>query len=259
VSRAQTFPEASCGVTARVPTGVFWMGSDDRDPETAPDEQPRHLVVVGVFDLDIHEVANYCYERFVLDGGYVERAWWSETGWAWRARHTVSQPAFWGDQALRVPTHPVVGVSWFEADAYCRWRRGRLPTEAEWEKGARGADGQRYPWGAEWSPDHANGDVAVGRITPVGTYPRGVSPHGLHDMAGNVWEWVRDWYGKAFYVESPRSNPLGPATGDSRVLRGGAWNFPPRQLRAAARTHLPPETRIRYLGFRCAHDVSDAR
>ena len=228
------------------------MGTDPDEAESAPDEQPGHRVTLDPYAIDTREVSHRCFTRFVEAGGYTDPGYWAREGWAWRAREGVTQPAFWDDPAFRIPTHPVVGVSWFEADAYCRWRGGRLPTEAEWEKAARGPDGRRYPWGAAWSAERANGDAVVGRLTPVGSYPGGVSPYGAHDMAGNVWEWVQDWYGKYYYRESPRANPPGPPTGEGRVLRGGSWNFPPRHLRAAARTHLPPESRIRYLGFRCA-------
>ncbi len=228
------------------------MGSGASDPETAPDEQPRHGIFLDAYAIDGHEVSNDCYARFVKDGGYGAPGHWTPAGWAWRVKAAVTQPAFWEDPSFRAPSHPVVGVSWFEADAYCRWQGRRLPTEAEWEKAARGPDGRRYPWGSDWDAGRANGDTGVGRIAAVGSYPGGVSAYGAHDMAGNVWEWVEDRYGKSYYAESPRANPSGPAEGETRVLRGGSWNFPPRHLRAAARTHLPPETRIRYLGFRCA-------
>ena len=244
--------EAPCGAAVRVPAGDFVMGSDETEPGVAPDEQPRHRVYLDAYEIDTYEVANRCFAAFVAGGGYEAAAHWRATGWAWQGREGVTRPALWDDPAWRAPALPVVGVSWFEADAYCRWRGRRLPTEAEWEKAARGGDGRRYPWGQEWGPGRANGDVVAGRLTPVGGYPGGVSPYGAHDMAGNVWEWVQDRYGRDYYRESPASNPSGPADGASRVLRGGSWNFPPRQLRSAARTHLPPETRLRYLGFRCA-------
>ncbi len=230
------------------------MGGEENAPETAPDEWPAHRVHLDSFDIDVHQVSNRCYKGFMEAGGYAESRYWSPEGWAWRVRERITQSAFWAEPAFQVPHHPVVGVSWYEADAYCRWLGGRLPTEAEWEKAARGPHGRRYPWGAEWATQRANGDTATGGITPVGSYPEGVSPYGAHDMAGNVWEWVRDWYGKHSYREARRSNPQGPSRGEGRVLRGGSWNFPPRHLRTAARTHLPPETRIRYLGFRCAGD-----
>jgi len=241
-----------CAEMVRVPAGEFWMGTAPDEAETAPDEQPRHRVTLDGFALDAREVSRACFAAFLEAGGYDEPRRWTSEGSAWRARTGARAPAVWDEASFATPELPVVGVSWFEADAYCRWRGGRLPTEAEWEKAARGPDGRRFPWGEEWSAERANGAAAVGRLTPVGAYPAGVSPYGAHDMAGNVWEWVRDWYGKRYYAESPPSDPAGPPAGESRVIRGGAWNFPPRHLRTAARTHLPPETRLRYLGFRCA-------
>jgi formylglycine-generating enzyme required for sulfatase activity len=241
-----------CGAMVPVPAGAFWMGAGDEDPESAPDERPRHEVSLRGYAIEVYEVSHGCYTEFVEAGGYLARRAWSEAGWRWRTRHGIERSAFWDEATRGQPRDPVVGVSWFEAEAYCRWRGRRLPTEAEWEKAARGPDGRRYPWGGEWSAERANGAVSVGRIVAVGSYPRGTSLYGAHDLAGNVWEWVADRYGKSYYADSPATDPPGPADGESRVLRGGAWNFPPRHLRAAARTHLPPETRIRYLGFRCA-------
>jgi formylglycine-generating enzyme required for sulfatase activity len=163
----------------------------------------------------------------------------------------------WAEQKAH-PNRPVVGVSWFEAMAYCRWAKCRLLTEAEWEMAARRTRG-RYPWGnSSPSSDVANFKLQVGFATPVGMYPGGETSDAIADMAGNVWEWVSDWFDEAHYGSTALSvlNPKGPNSGSFRVIRGGSWVASSQQLRVSYRDAVQPEFRGTAVGFRCAQDTS---
>ncbi len=208
-----------------VPAGDFPMGND-----TGPsDERPRHRVMLGDYWIDRHPVTNRQFAAFVRETGFA--------GTEWRDAFSPGKE-----------DHPVVLVSWDEARAYAEWCGTRLPTEAEWEKAARGTDARRYPWGNRWDGTRCN--VAGRGTTPVGAYPEGASPYGCHDMAGNVWEWVADWYDGAYYSRSPESAPTGPEAGVSRVLRGGSWGLSRVSARAAYRYEDPPDGRSDFIGFR---------
>jgi formylglycine-generating enzyme required for sulfatase activity len=152
--------------------------------------------------------------------------------------------------------HPIVNVSWDDARAYAKWAGVSLPTEAQWEKAARGTDGREYPWGNDWDASkcvNSVGSNSPGGTKAVGSCPAGASPYGGLDMAGNVWEWCADWYGSGYYASSPGRNPAGPASGETRVLRGGSWLYGNATLfRSANRNYLIPSLRLNYLGFRCA-------
>jgi sulfatase modifying factor 1 len=238
-----------------VPAGPLWMGRETG----RPDERPRHRVELDGFEIDAYEVTNARFGRFVEAGGYSSPALWSPAGWTWKNRLHVTQPAHWANPAWNGPSQPVVGVSWYEADAFCRYVGKRLPTEAEWEKAARGDDERAFPWGQDWDPRHANGPPGGSVTVPVGSYPTGVSPFGIHDLAGNVWEWVADWYGAAYYASSPATNPTGPSSGSERVFRGGSWfSSEPASLGTTFREHTNGfefGIRDRMTGFRCARDA----
>ncbi len=218
-----------------VPAGEFTMGSLAGDP----DEQPVRQVYVGAFFMDTHQVAVSDYARFL------------------EATHHDSPPEW---TLMNKPTNwnrPVANVDWWETAAYCKWAGKRQPTEAEWEKAARGTDGRTYPWGNEPPTRfHATSGKEVfsnhGTLTPRGTFEAGKSPYGIYDMAGNVWEWVSDWYDQDYYKSGPLQNPPGPRKGDSKVVRGGSWGSGPKDLRAANREVHVPSFRGFGTGFRCA-------
>jgi formylglycine-generating enzyme required for sulfatase activity len=262
-----------------VPAGAFWMGSQTEDiqmrvddckksvkPENRDkcdewfrDEGPQRQIFVDAFYIDRYEVTNALFERFLTARSYRTTAETEGWGWVFRpsdGRWEKLKGATWrapgGPGTSAPPTHPVVQVSWYDADAYCKWVNERLPTEAEWEKAARGVDGRRYPWGEDWNAARANGDMSAKATRPVGSYAAGVSPYDIHDMSGNVFEWVADWHDPSFYPRQPERNPSGPASGQQRVLRGGGWHSRPIALRAASRGSGVMDFRYNYTGFRCA-------
>jgi len=263
-----------------VPAGEFIMGSDtdelarlDIRQELVEDEIPRHRVSLDAFYIDKYEVTNAHFQQFVQATGYRTQAeregWgWADSGDQWEKVNGANWRAPLGpDSSLAaLEQHPVVQVSQEDAQAYCAWAGKRLPTEAEWEKAARGTDGRIYPWGNQFDGAQLNfcdincqrswQDQAVNdgyRYTaPVGHYAGDKSPYGAYDMAGNVREWVADWYDANYYKHSPPRNPLGPAAGEHAVLRGGGWVNTARNVRTAFRSKLEPTQRYGYIGIRCA-------
>jgi formylglycine-generating enzyme required for sulfatase activity len=221
----------SKGITMRiVPAGTFTMGEDSG----------IHEVYLDAYYMDIYEVTNAAYKSCVDDGDC-----------------EPPKGAYYTDSTLA--DHPVVWVAWGQASLYCEWRSMRLPTEAEWEKAARGTDGRTYPWGEE--PGCSKANICKPSTTAVGSYENGKSPYGMYDMIGNVNEWVSDWYSETYYQDSPSSNPPGPDSGNSKVVRGGSWNwyywqwgyqFKTNPVWSAARwSNIPPGDKSN-IGFRCA-------
>jgi formylglycine-generating enzyme required for sulfatase activity len=237
-------------VMVYVPAGEFIMGSTDEDVDAVmgecpgcmqasfTDESPQHSVYLDAFWIDQTEVTNAQYEK-CLEAG------------------SCKEPQCWDEKDYNSPEQPVVCVTWDDAQAYAIWAGGRLPTEAEWEKAARGTDGRLYPWGNHFDCAMANLAGCPGPFAaePVGSYPAGASPYGALDMAGNVSEWVADWYAQDYYASSPGSYPLGPGSGSPRVFRGGGWRDPPRDGRCASRLGTAEYNIGWDVGFRLAMDA----
>jgi formylglycine-generating enzyme required for sulfatase activity len=238
----------------QVPAGSFKMGAQREnrraanfDPAANADEGPVHDVELDAYLIGRYPVTVVEYERFMASEGYLDPRWWKAGGFErWPG------PKAW-DQQRDYPNWPVTGVTWFEAAAYAAWAGGRLPTEAEWERAARSADGRRFPWGDQ-QPEPSRMNYAGTRPragpTPVGIYPEGAGPHGIQDMAGNVWEWCQDWFHSRYYEGSPRTDPQGPGGGKRRVQRGGSWASLPEHCRSAFRISGSPDVSEPSCGFR---------
>ena len=228
-----------------VPAGEFTMGAGENDKVASDDERPAHQVYLDAYYIDQFEVTTSRYATFFQE-------------------KKRDPPQYWPENVLKVHGQkPVVGVTWDDANAYCEWAGKRLPTEAEWEKAARGTDGHLYPWGEEPPNEklanfnHCCDFKDYGVLTDVGSFESGKSPYGAYDMAGNVWEWVADWYDNTLYqqrgkAKKPVQNPHGPEKGEFRVLRGGSWLIDARSLRTSFRYWNIPSLRFIVNGFRCA-------
>ena len=226
-----------------VPQGEFAIGSTAGDIN----EQPVHRVFLDAFWIDQVEVTNGQYQQCAAEGACTNPA---PAGSFTRDRYY---------DADEYADFPVIHVNWYQAKDYCTWAGGRLPTEAEWEAAARGTDGRTFPMGNAIDRRNANYAGFVGDTTRVGSYPSGASPYGVLDMAGNVWEWVSDWYGEDSYRDSTSRNPTGPSSGKSRVLRGGSWEDDADLVRSANRNWNDPQNSTTTWGFRCVTPERDSR
>lgn len=244
----------------KIPAGTFLMGSDKKvDRNAYQPEFPQRKVYLDAYEIDKYEVTTVQFLKFVLATDRKPLIDWQYEG---------------GNFQETMASHPVMHVSWFDADAYCRWAGKRLPTSAEWEKAARGEDGRIYPWGnepaglsrANFGRTGLSGPVRdrperlllYPPIISVDKYDNAVSPYGVFQLAGNVAEWTADWYDPHYYKTAPDRNPKGPEKGTQRAFRGGGWIDSTPSVRPAQRNGTDPNTKMNWLGFRCARDAKDA-
>jgi len=236
-------PEPDLSIMVKIPAGDFWMGCNTKqDQDCQADEKPGHRVTLGEFWIDRTEVTVAQYAACFNAGSCRKPQNWKDCNWGKRGRGRA----------------PVNCVDWQQAWDYCKWSGKRLPTEAEWEKAARGTDGRKYPWGNRGLGckyavmDKGGKGCGMQSTWPVCSKPTGNSPYGLCDMLGNVGEWVSDWYQKDYYAYAPVKDPTGPSTGKERVVRGGSWYLAPVLLAASRRQAVYPDGGAVDEGFRCA-------
>lgn len=234
-------------VLVLIPRGEFEMGASEDDKEASQGEKPKHAVILKPYYVYKHEVTNDQFRKFTEATGYNAQGNWEK----WVTAGTGN--------------YPVVMVSWNDAAAYAKWAGMKLPTEAQWEKAARGTDGRKYPWGNKWNPNYCNNKntspkILKGKvralyentgIMPVDSFPEGKSPYGVFNMAGNVQEWCRDWYDENFYKNFIPVNPMGPSDGEDKVLRGGSFYQNTSSCRVTGREDNTPEANDTDYGFRC--------
>ncbi len=232
-----------------IPGGTYPMGSHkslleldpvdlfNTDRHALGPENPAHNVELEPYYIDMYEVTHGSYMKFV-------------------EATNAKKPRFWDDPDFNSPNQPVVGVAWKTAQSYCKWKGGRLPTEAEWEKASRGKRSINYPWGNE-TPDSTrlNYNEELKKTVAVGSYETGKSDYGVYDLAGNVAEWTYDWHQAEFYIFSSKANPVGPEKGQYKVIRGGNWRNDAQDVNMVYRNATIPSIRKKTLGFRCAQSA----
>jgi formylglycine-generating enzyme required for sulfatase activity len=266
-------PSRSGPDTVFVEAGGFLLGNASTERRVPPEEKPQRRITLSAFRIDRFEVTNSRYRTFLDAIRSIHPGTCHD--FELPGKDHTPEVKWWADPEWNAPEKPVIGVDWYDAYAYCAWAGKRLPTEAEWEKAARGTDGRKYPWGDEFPAsilvgnfaDEAakrleptwtvigNYDDGFAHTAPVGTFPGGASPYGAEDMAGNVWEWVNDYFYELTYQTGPAENPQGPSSGALRTLRGGSWDSTPDLIRITKRHRHYATYRGISFGFRCAMDV----
>ena len=284
---------------ALIPEGLFLMGSTEEDIGKLLEldrnveagrfdvEIPQREVYMSAYLIDKYPVTNAEYKKFIESGGYKQRNLWSDAGWDYIQQSKPLESNCVNSAMDGKDDCPVVNISWYEAEAFARYAGKRLPSEAEWEKAARGTDGRIYPWGNKFDKTRLNcAESKIEKPTPVAKYPQGISSYGCFDMAGNVWEWTADWFDSQYYRSAPDRDPQGPAKAedkpffgrpedvgvsiyelepaeagsstlsDCKVLRGGSWNGGGViHIRCANRDYDEPDYRNDTIGFRCARSL----
>ncbi|MBI5831301.1 MAG: SUMF1/EgtB/PvdO family nonheme iron enzyme [Armatimonadetes bacterium] len=247
-----------------VPAGVFVRGSDQGEPN----QQPARDIWLDAFYIDVYPICNERYQGFVefINATDDHRNCYPAEHLSSVTRelnHTPRMCAHWvrgynGERHKRLgtPNQPVVTITWYDAYAYAGWAGKSLPTEAQWEKAARGADGRLFPWGERWDPTCLNAGLRANCTTAVDAFPQGRSPYGVYDMLGNVWEWCIDRYDRRGYVNGSNRNPIGPASGLDRVCRGGAWNYIREYAAATVRHAFGPSEAYDFVGFRTVLSIT---
>ena len=290
----QNFPEDM----VLIPEGKFLMGSTKQDIDKILDldhnieahrldnEIPQRNVYLSAYLIDKYPITNVEYKRFIESNGYTQKGFWSDAGW----NYVLGSKPLEGSNLNNVINGeqdcPVVNISWYEAEAFSKWAGKRLPTEAEWEKAARGTDGRIYPWSNEFDIKRLNcAEAKNEKPTPVTKYPEGQSVYGCYDMVGNVWEWTADWYNSQYYDYAPVKDPQGPAKAEDapyfgkpedvgtsiyelkpsiesktlsgcKVMRGGSWNGSGIvHVRCPNRDYDEPDYKNDTIGFRCARSL----
>lgn len=244
-----------------IPAGAFTMGSN-----SFSEASPQHSLHLGAFEIGKYPVTNAEFREFMDADGYRSEKYWTKMGWRWLESRPHETPAFWSDARFNSERQPVVGVAWYEAVAYCNWlgekltRNFRLPSEAEWEKAARGCDDARnFPWGDHFEMNRANtAELGLGRTTPVDAFPQSASPYGVIDLVGNVFEWTLSKWGKN-WQELEFTYPYRANDGreeiegsGARVMRGGSWFNPYPEARVSQRARYLAGSRGSNIGFRIA-------
>ncbi len=227
-----------------IPAGPFTMGTYPTGMRKTDPEEPQRSVTLDSYAIGIYHVTNMQYAQFVQETDY-------------------QQPMYWGDDRFNLQDCPIVGVSWYDANNFMEWLNNltdanyRLPSEAEWEKAARGTDGREYPWGNVWDADRTNtAESGLKKLVSVGSYSEGISPFGCYDMAGNAYDWCSDWFHIETYKHAPADNPMGAVDGRRKVIRGGSWQ--PRgeyASRCANRAAKEPANSSHNVSFRIAIDI----